>query len=85
MPRIELIFQHRITKRPLTKRVPLHGETTFERGFSTAPNGTEEVTYNVAIDIDRLEFMAHKACKSKGKVSHAGPLFVRIIKQRRLD
>jgi hypothetical protein len=67
------------TERNLSKRVPLTGG-----GFSTAPDGTEEILYEVFLDGCALNGMARKAAGSKGQMSTDGPLTVKVISRKRI-
>lgn len=61
---------------------PFHFPNT---GFTSRPDGHEEVFYSVTVDMAGLDSMAHKAARSKGGKSSDGPLVVRILERRKLS
>jgi hypothetical protein len=57
-----------------------------ERGEKSqfVKDGQEEITYEVSVDTDRLEIMAHTATKNKNWRSHDGALHVQVLATRKL-
>jgi len=54
-------------------------------GFMQVKDGQEEIFYEVSVDVDSLEIMAHTATKNKSQCSHDGPLHVRVLERRKLE
>jgi len=52
--------------------------------FVWEPNGTEEVFYEVSLNLAAIEDMASKAAGNSRRVSRAGPLRVRVLKRERI-
>jgi len=47
------------------------------------PDGTEEVWYEVSLNLAAIEDMARKAAGNDGQISNAGPLRVRVLRRAR--
>lgn len=77
--RTQLIFPKTYTTRKLRKRVPL----TFGSGFTTIPDGEEELYYETSVNLDLLDQMARKAAGNSSSKSSDGPLTVKILARRR--
>ncbi len=74
-----VVYPKTQTLRQLYKDVPL----VTEHGFDWQPDGTEEVWYEVSLDLAAVEDMAHRAAGNGGQVSKAGPLRVRVLSRER--
>lgn len=87
------VFPKTRTTLQLRKRVPLAErgvitergvERPFHQGYTTVPDGIEELYYETVIDLDALHDLARKAGSNKGGQSKAGPLSVRILSRTKL-
>jgi hypothetical protein len=83
----QVIFSNQKTIRDVSKRVPVTQGTGLgqgAKGFTSIPDGQEEVTYNVELDMRAVESMAKVAARSKGQKSQDGPLRVIVVTRRKL-
>jgi hypothetical protein len=78
---LQIVYPKTRTTRPLMKRVPLQGGGT---GFTTVPDGTEELYYQTEIQLELLHEMARRAAGNKRATSSMGALTVTIISRRKL-
>lgn len=76
-----IVYPRTRTTRLLRKRVPLASGS----GFTTEPDGVEEVFYETRIDMPALDYLARKAASNKAQRSIDGPLEVRILERRRIS
>jgi len=76
------IYKNLTTTRELRNRVPL--QPGYGTGFSTVPDGEEEITYNVYLDQRSLKDLARKAAGQKSQKTKAGPILVSVMGRRRL-
>lgn len=91
MTRQQYIFQNLKVTRELRRSEPVEsgykgGDGTWvtTKGFKSVPDGTEEVTYSVKVDLDTLAAMARKAAKSKGQRCYDGPITVVVVNRRKI-
>lgn len=75
-----VIYPKTRTTRELYKDLPI----LTESGFDWEPDGTEEVWYEVSLNLAAVEDMARRAADNSGQVSRAGPLRVRVLKRTRI-
>jgi hypothetical protein len=68
------------TARELRKRVPLEGQA---KGFTTVPDGIEDITYSISIDHALLDVLAQKAAGNKSQKSKDGPVTVQIVSRKK--
>jgi hypothetical protein len=66
--------------RQLYKNVPV----ITDNEFVWEPDGSEEVWYDVSLNLASIEDLARKAAGNNGQVSRAGPLRVRVLKRERI-
>jgi len=76
----EIIYPRTVTTRPTRRHAPLEGEGV---GFTSVPDGIEELVYETRIDLDALNALARKAAGNKAQRARAGALQVRIIDRRK--
>jgi hypothetical protein len=79
----EIIYPKTRTTRALRARVPL--DQTGVHGFTTIPDGTEEIFYETRIDLDALHAMARKAASNQSWVSTDGAVRVRVLATRKFS
>lgn len=77
-----VIYSGRKTTRQLRKTRMIKDEHSV--GFSSDPDGQEEVTYDVLIDLPAMSAMARKAAANKSGKATDGPLIVKVTGRRRL-
>lgn len=84
-----MVFPKSRTVRELRKRVPIESKTVPGRvsgyGFTTVPDGREEVYYSTEIDGVALEYMAKRAASNKSGVCRDGALVVRVIERNKIS
>lgn len=78
----EIIYRKSLAVREIRKRVPLTGPG---QGFTTIPDGKEEVWFSTSIYPDQLQEMARKAAANKSGICRDGALEVRVISRNRLS
>jgi hypothetical protein len=77
------IYKNQRVRRELRKRVECSSDNGA-RGFTTMPDGYEDVTFSVDLDFDAVRSMAKRAAASRGQKCHDGALTVRIAKRVRV-
>lgn len=78
----EIIYRKSHAVRELRKRVPLTGPG---QGFTTVPDGKEEVWFSTSVDTAQLQEMARKAAANRSGVCRDGALEVRVLSRNRLS
>jgi hypothetical protein len=76
----QVIYPKTRATREVRKRIPCQDG----RGFTSVPDGQEEIFYETSIDLNALRLVAEQAARNKKGTSKDGPLFVRIIARRRI-
>ena len=69
--------------RDVSKRMPVTqgtGKGAGATGFTSMPDGQEEVTYTVELDWRAVASMAKQAARNKGQKSKDGPLCVIVTR-----
>lgn len=80
-------YQTIFSNRRVTHDVTETRHTQTEAGSKITTSikvGSEEVIYNVAIDLEELDQMAHRASHNKSQRSKDGAVLVEIVRRRRL-
>lgn len=78
-----VIFKTSTTTRERRKQVPV--VIGSGKGFTSVPDGHEELQFETSLDITGLYMMANKAASNKSGVCNDGPLRVSILRRKRLD
>ena len=76
-----IVFPRTRIVRAVRKRVPPAGPG---KGFTTEPDGEEELYYSTSVDLEELHQLARRAAQNKSGKAVDGSLEVRILERRRL-
>lgn len=79
----QVVYAKTRTTRMLRKMVPVTIGTGT--GHTSQPDGTEEIYYEVSLDLDALHQMARKAAGNKSWKATDGPLLVRVLATKRIE
>lgn len=78
----ETIYRNQRTTRTLHRKEVEQNGTA--RTIRWVEDGSEEVIYDVQLDLGQLEMMARTAAANKAQRSKDGPLIVKVTRRRKL-